>query len=145
MQSDNSTYTVTSPDLYLNEDGLNILITSTNEELVKEIKLLFEKYIQSSIVFNVQPRPTNEGTLPWLWNISQTCDLMIIDMDSCAWVDVCASLVKTVDQNHNVIYYSERDKKRDGVRLINALNKYMILKSLDEVDAFLKLELGSEL
>ena len=42
---DNSSYTVTAPDLFLSENGVNVLITSTNEELVNGIKLLFEKFI----------------------------------------------------------------------------------------------------
>ena len=58
MKNDNGSYTVTPPDLFLSENGVNTLIVSTDDKLVDGIKLLFEKYIMSSIVFNVQKNTT---------------------------------------------------------------------------------------
>lgn len=142
MQSDNSSYTVTAPDLLLTDDGISVLITSTNEELVKSIKALYEKYIDTSIVFNLQQTPTTENTISWIWYVSGQVDTMIVDLDSCAWVDVCAALLKQQDENHGLIFISEKNKKRDAVRLINATGNYIILKSVEEFDTYLKVQLG---
>lgn len=142
MQADNSSYTVTAPDLLLTDDGISVLITSTNEELVKSIKALYEKYIDTSIVFNLQQTPTTENTISWIWYVSGQVDTMIVDLDSCAWVDVCAALLKQQDENHGLIFISEKNKKRDAVRLINATGNYIILKSVEEFDTYLKVQLG---
>ena len=51
MKLDNSSYTVTPPDLMLTEHGVSVLISSTNDKLIKSVKDVFEKYISTSIVF----------------------------------------------------------------------------------------------
>ena len=140
MKPDNSSYTVTAPDLYLAEAGLNVLITSTNEDLIEGIKLLFEKYILSSIVFNVQDRITNSASLPWMWHVSRTCEYMIVDLDTCAWEDIMAALLKNRDENHTVLFYSEKNKKREAVKLINATSKFIIFNNLKQLDKFLDID-----
>ena len=95
MKIDNSSYTVTPPDLYMTEHGISIFISSTNNELITPIKELFEKFIATSVVFMVQNKKTNSETLPWMWNVSKTCDFMIIDVDTCAWEDIMAGLLKS--------------------------------------------------
>lgn len=140
MKPDNSSYTVTAPDLYLAEAGLNVLITSTNSELIDGIKLLFEKYILSSIVFNVQDKPTNSSSLPWMWHVSRTCEYMIVDLDTCAWEDIMAALLKTRDETHQVIFYSAKNKKREAVKLINATSKFIIFNSISQLDKFLDID-----
>ena len=97
MKIDNSSYTVTPPDLYMTEHGISIFISSTNNELITPIKELFEKFIATSVVFMVQNKKTNSETLPWMWNVSKTCDFMIIDVDTCAWEDIMAGLLKSKD------------------------------------------------
>lgn len=142
MQQDNSSYTVTSPDLLLTDDGISVLISSTNTQLVDDIKALYEKYIESSIVFNIQNSPTTENSISWLWYVSGPVDMMIIDLDTCAWIDVCTALLKKQDENHSVIFISEKNKKREAVRLINATSSYVILKNINEFDHYLKTQLG---
>lgn len=140
MKPDNSSYTVTSPDLHLTESGLNVLITSTNKKFTEATKLLFEKYIMSSIVFNVQDKPTNTASLPWMWHVSRTCEFMIVDLDTCAWEDIMAALLKTRDESHQVIFYSEKNKRREAVTLINATSKYVIFNNIQQIDTFLDIE-----
>lgn len=140
MDNDNSSYTVTAPDLFLADTGLNVLITSTNTELVEGIKLLFEKYIMVNLVFNVQTNVTNSNSLPWMWHVSRTCEYMIVDLDTCAWEDIMAALLKTRDDNHMVIFYTEKRKRREAIKLINATSKFIILNNLVEFDKFLDLE-----
>lgn len=140
MKPDNSSYTVTAPDLYLAEAGLNVLITSTNNELIEAIKLLFEKYIMSSIVFNVQDKATNSASLPWMWHVSRTCEYMIIDLDTCAWEDIMAALLKTRDDTHTVLFYSAKNKKREAVKLINATSKFIIFNDIKQLDHFLDID-----
>jgi hypothetical protein len=140
MKPDNSSYTVTAPDLFLADAGLSVVITSTNNDLVDGIKLLFEKYVINSIVFNVQDKTTNGTTLPWLWHVSRTCEYMIVDIDTCAWEDIMAALLKTTDDMHVVIFYSEKRKRREAIRLINATSKYIIFNSLEDLDKFLDIE-----
>lgn len=140
MKPDNSSYTVTAPDLYLTETGLNVLITSTNNDLIEKIKLLFEKYVMSSIVFNVQDKATNSNSLPWIWHVSRTCEYMIVDLDTCAWEDIMAALLKTKDDMHTVIFYSEKRKRREAIKLINATSKFIIFHNINELDKFLDID-----
>ncbi|MDA9302662.1 hypothetical protein N9578_00425 [bacterium] len=142
MQQDNSSYTVTSPDILLTDDGISILVTSKNPELVDDIKALYEKYIDTSIVVNVQDKNTSENTVSWMWYVSRPCDMMIIDLDTCAWIDVCIAMTKKQDDNHSIVFINQKNKKRDAVRLLNATSEYLILKSIDEFDVYLKSQLG---
>lgn len=138
MQQDNSSYTVTSPDLMLTDDGPQILLSSTSKKLIDDIKLLFEKYINHSIVFNVCSSKTNENNVAWMWYVSRSADIVILDLDTCAWVDVCASILKEDKQYHDVIYYTENKKRRDLVRLLNATSTSVILYNTTELDYYLK-------
>lgn len=143
MKIDNSSYTVTAPDLFLADTGLSVFISSTNDDLIQSIKLLVEKYIMNSIVFNVQDKLTNGTTLPWLWSVSRTCEYMIIDLDTCAWEDIMAALLKPHDDMHSVIFYSEKRKRREAIRLINATSRYIIFNNLLDLDKFLDIETNS--
>ncbi len=139
MKNDNGSYTVTPPDLFLSENGVNTLIVSTDDKLVDGIKLLFEKYIMSSIVFNVQ-KNTTSGNLAWLFHVSTSCEFMVVDLDTCTTEDVASALLKTVDESHIVIFMSLKQRKRDLIRLINAKSKYLIFSDLQQLDAYLKIE-----
>jgi|TARA_R110000824_G_scaffold322518_1_gene509175 hypothetical protein len=138
MQQDNSSYTVTSPDLMLTDDGPQILLSSTNSSLITEIKSLFERYINHSIVFNVCSSQTNENNVAWMWYVSRSADIVILDLDTCAWVDVCAAILKEDKKFHDVIYYTENKKRRDLVRLLNATSTSVILYNTTELDYYLK-------
>ena len=135
--NDNSSYTVTAPDLFLSENGVNVLITSTNEELINNFKLLFEKFIRSSVVFNVQQRVTTPDSLPWMWHVSRTCEYMLVDIDTCAWEDIMAALMKRTDENHSVIFYSEKNVRREALKLINATSNYVTITKLEDLNKYL--------
>jgi elongation factor P hydroxylase len=138
--NDNSSYTVTAPDLFLSENGVNVLITSTNEELINNFKLLFEKFIRSSVVFNVQQVETKTNSLPWMWHVSRTCEYMLVDLDTCAWEDIMAALMKRTDTNHTVIFYSEKQVRREAIKLINATSNYITINNLEELNKFLDID-----
>lgn len=141
MKIDNDSYTITAPDLFLTENGTTVFISSTNQKFIDEVKSLWEKYVASSIVFAVQNKQTTQASIAWMWNLSQNCDALIIDLDTCAWVDIVASMQKVVDENHYVLFYTEKHKRRDIEKVINATSKYMIMTRIDELDEFLKMEL----
>ena len=138
--NDNSSYTVTAPDLFLSENGVNVLITSTNEKLINDMKLLFEKFIRSSVVFNVQQVETKTNSLPWMWHVSRTCEYMLVDIDTCAWEDIMAALMKRTDTNHTVIFYSEKQVRREAIKLINATSNYITINNLEELNKFLDID-----
>lgn len=140
----NDSYTVTHPDLLLTDNGMSVLITSTNETMIKEIKEIIESLVTSSLVFNVQKSVTTENNIAWLWYISRTVDIMIIDMDTCAYVDICTALTKATDEDHLVIFLSEKHKKRETVKMLNAMSKYMIFRTISELEIYLKMEFSSE-
>ncbi len=142
MQQDNSSYSVTSPDLLLTDDGITVLITSTDQKFIDDIKHIYEKYVDTSIVFNIQQIPTTESTVSWMWYVSRPADMMIVDLDTCAWVDVCAAILKPQTDNHSVVFFSKKHKKREAVRLLNATAEFIILKEVDHIDTFLKHQLG---
>jgi len=135
--NDNSSYTVTAPDLFLSENGVNVLITSTNKELINNFKLLFEKFIRTSVVFNVQQVETKPDSLPWVWHVSRTCEYMLVDLDTCAWEDIMAALMKRTDENHSVIFYSEKNVRRESLKLINATSKYVTITKLEDLNKYL--------
>ena len=144
MKIDNSSYTVTPPDLYMTEHGISILISSTNENFIASVKEVFEKFIATSIVFLVQSNKTNSGTLPWIWNVSKTSDFMIIDVDTCAWEDIMAGLLKSKDEENTVLFYSDKYKRRETVKLINATGTNLVVRSLDDINNYIKLQMSPE-
>lgn len=141
MKQDNSSYTVTAPDLLLTENGMSVLISSTNEQVLDEIKEIFEKYVHSSIIFNVQKTPTNENSVAWMWYVSQPADIMIVDLDTVSPVDVCAALLRTQDDDHITVFISEKQKRKDMIRLINATAKYVVVNTIEELEFYIKYEL----
>tara|TARA_B110001454_G_scaffold87933_1_gene84236 strand:- start:796 stop:1245 length:450 start_codon:yes stop_codon:yes gene_type:complete len=144
MKNDNSSYTVTPPDLYMTEHGISVLISSTNEELTDKIKDLFEKHIAISIVFLVQNKKTNSGTLPWMWNNSKTCDFMVIDVDTCAWEDIMSGLLKSKEQQNTVLFYSDKYKRRETVKLINATGTNLVVRTIEDINNYIILQMNPE-
>jgi choline kinase len=144
MKIDNSSYTVTPPDLYMTEHGISILISSTNENFIASVKEVFEKFIATSIVFLVQSNKTNSGTLPWIWNVSKTSDFMIIDVDTCAWEDIMAGLLKSKDEENTVLFYSDKYKRRETVKLINATGTNLVVRSINDINNYIKLQMSPE-
>ena len=144
MKIDNSSYTVTPPDLYMTEHGISILISSTNTDFIVSVKELFEKFIATSIVFLVQNKKTNSETLPWMWNVSKTCDFMVIDVDTCAWEDIMSGLLKSKDEENTVLFYSDKYKRRETVKLINATGTNLVVRSLDDINNYIKLQMSPE-
>ena len=144
MNQDNSSYTVTAPDLNMTEHGISIFISSTSDELVDSIKSTFETVVATSIVFLVQNKKTNAGTLPWMWNNSKTCDFMIIDVDTCAWEDIMAGLLKSKEEESTVLFYSDKYKRRETVKLINATGTNLVVRSISEINNYIKLQMSPE-
>ena len=144
MKLDNSSYTVTPPDLYMTEHGISILVSSTSDNLISSIKELFEKLIATSIVFLVQGKKTNSGTLPWMWNNSITCDFMVIDIDTCAWEDIMAGLLKSKDKQNTVLFFSDKYKRRETVKLINATGTNLVVRSIEDIHNYIKLQMSPE-
>ena len=144
MKLDNSSYTVTPPDLYMTEHGISILISSMDDNLVISIKELFEKLIATSIVFLVQSKKTNSGTLPWLWNNSRTSDFMVIDIDTCAWEDIMAGLLKSKDKQNTVLFFSDKYKRRETVKLINATGTNLVVRSIEDIHNYIKLQMSPQ-
>jgi hypothetical protein len=137
MKRDNSSYTVTSPDLMLTDNGISLMIISNHNKLIEDTKLLVEKCLTSSIIFYVQKTPTNEQSLPWLWYVSRTVDIMIVDLDTCQWTDILAATSK---ENGFVVFYSPKNKKIDAIRLLNVQAKYPILQNWEELEQTIQKE-----
>ena len=144
MTIDNDSYTVTAPDLMLTEHGIGIFISSTNEILITEIKELFEKYIATSVVFFVQNKKTTSSTLPWVWNVTKTSDFMNVDVDTCAWEDIMAALLKSKETENTVLFYSDKDKRRETVKLINATGTNLVVRSVQDINNFVRLQMNPE-
>ena len=144
MKIDNSSYTVTPPHLYMTEHGISIFISSTNNDLINPVKELFEKFIATSVVFLVQNNKTNSETLPWMWNVSKTCDFMVIDVDTCAWEDIMAGLLKSREEENTVLFYSDKYKRRETVKLINATGTNLVVRSIADINNYVKLQMSPE-
>ena len=144
MKNYNSSYTVTPPDLYMTEHGISVLISSTNEELIDKVKDLFEKHVAISIVFLVQNKKTNSGTLPWMWNNSKTCDFMVVDVDTCAWEDIMSGLLKSKEQQNTVLFYSDKYKRRETVKLINATGTNLVVRTIEDINNYIILQMNPE-
>ena len=65
---------------------------------------------------------------------------MLVDLDTCAWEDIMAAILKTTDENHTVIFYSEKNVRREALKLINATSKYIIIHNLEELNRFLDID-----
>ena len=144
MKIDNSSYTVTPPDLYMTEHGISILISSTNATFITSVKEVFEKFIATSIVFLEQNKQTNSKTLPWMGNVSKTSDFMIVDVDTCAWEDIMAGLLKSKEEENTVLFYSDKYKRRETVKLINATGTNLVVRSISDINNYIKLQMSPE-
>lgn len=141
MKHDDSSYTVTSPDLMLTESGVSVLLSSTDTELVEETKLLIEQWVQVALVFYVQPTPTTKASLPWFYHVSLTADLLIIDVDTCAWSDI---LTATINHKGLLVFYSPKRKKQDAIKVLHASAKYPIIYSREDLKDFLAAEFNAD-
>ena len=113
MVYDNSSYTVTAPDLYLTDDGITILIVTQNEHFSKRAKELFERYIISSLVFYESKNITNENNVAWEYFVSKQADLMIVDMDTCEYVDLCVALRRPTKKANGQCLFNQKGTKRE--------------------------------
>jgi len=141
MKIDNSSYTVTHPDLMLTPDGVNVCISSTDKQLIKSIQNTFEKYLLSSIVFNIQNTITTDKSLAWLYYISEPADFLIIDLDTCAWIDICLAMKKQEVEGKYILFFNQRNIKPEAVTLINAMGDFYMLTSIDRLDNFIHSEI----
>jgi len=141
MKIDNSSYTVTHPDLMLTPDGVNVCISSTDKQLIKSIQNTFEKYLLSSIVFNVQATITTDKSLAWLYYVSEPADFLIIDLDTCAWIDICLALKKQDVEGKYILFFNQRNIKPEAVTLINAMGDFYMLNGIDKLDSFIHSEI----
>jgi hypothetical protein len=128
----------------MTEHGISVLISSTNEELIDKVKDLFEKHVAISIVFLVQNKKTNSGTLPWMWNNSKTCDFMVVDVDTCAWEDIMSGLLKSKEQQNTVLFYSDKYKRRETVKLINATGTNLVVRTIEDINNYIILQMNPE-
>lgn len=145
MVYDNSSYTVTAPDLYLTDDGISVLIVSQSEEFRKQVKELLERYIISSLVFFENSSTTTEQNVAWEYFVSKQADLMVVDMDSCEYVDICVALRRPIPQGKWTLFVNQKGSKRDVLRVISAEGKYYQFRSIPEMEHFITTELQGPL
>lgn len=141
MTQDNSVYTVTYPDLYVAESGPTVLMTSTNPELIDSTLDQYKTLIHNAnLVFYIQSKRTNESSVGWMWYVSRSCDTMIVDIDTCSWVDIATALTKVQDVNHKVVFYTEKQKRKDAAKLINATSEYILLTGREQLTKYIDIE-----
>ena len=145
MVYDNSSYTVTAPDLYLTDDGMSVLICSQDELFRKKIKDLLERYIISSLVFFENKNVTTEQNVAWEYFVSKQADLMIVDMDTCEYVDLCVALTRPIPQGKWTLFVNRKGSKREVLRIISAEGKYYQFRTIDEIEQFIITELQGPL
>ncbi len=145
MVYDNSSYTVTAPDLYLTDDGISVLICSQDELFRKKIKDLLERYIISSLVFFENKNVTTEQNVAWEYFVSKQADLMIVDMDTCEYVDLCVALTRPIPQGKWTLFVNRKGSKREVLRIISAEGKYYQFRTIDEIEQFIITELQGPL
>jgi len=143
MVYDNSSYTVTAPDLYLTDDGISVLICSQNEEFRRRIKDLMERYIISSLVFFENNNITTEQNVAWSYFVSKQADLMVVDMDTCEYVDICVALRRPIPQGKWTLFVNQKGSKREVLRVISAEGKYYQFRTIEEIEYFIQTELAT--
>ena len=92
------------------------------------------------IQFNVQLTQSDPATMPWMWHVSRTCEYMVVDLDTCAWEDIMAALLKTKTPNHTVLFYTAKGVRREAIKLINATSSYITITNLEELNKFLDID-----
>mgnify|MGYP003668376196 FL=1 len=78
--------------------------------------------------------------MPWMWHVSRTCEYMVVDLDTCAWEDIMAALLKTKTPNHTVVFYTAKGVRREAIKLINATSSYITITTLEELNKFLDID-----
>ena len=141
MINDNSSFTVTAPDLYLTDDGIGVLIISQNPDFVDKVKRIMEKYIISSIVFFQNAKPTTEQNVAWEYFVSKQTDLMIVDMDSCEYVDLLVAITRPIPAGKWTIFVNQKGSKRDALRVISGEGKFFQFRNIEDIEMFIQTEI----
>lgn len=136
MNTDVSSYTVTSPDLLMIDHGITVMVVSTDDNFIDATKRLFEKYIVNSIVFCVQDKKTTEKNMAWPFYVSRQCDYMIIDVDNSEWIDVCIAFTLDIEEK-NIVFVSSKDKKKDLKILVNTIGKIPVLNGIEYLEDYI--------
>ena len=141
MVADNSSYTVTYPDLKISETGSTLLVCSTDQDFTDDVKTLFERYIISSLIFYVQDKEAMGNQLAWLWHVRKCVEILIVDLDTCSNNDVLAAVHKTEDDTHYTVFVNRNNNKKDVATILNAESNYTIVGSLQELEHWVQAEI----
>jgi lipid II:glycine glycyltransferase (peptidoglycan interpeptide bridge formation enzyme) len=69
---------------------------------------------------------------------------MIVDVDTCAWEDIMAALLKSQQHPNTVLFYSDKYKRRETVKLINATGTNLVVRSIHDINNFVRLQMNPE-
>ena len=119
----------------------NIKKTTQIVFLISFIGYLFD----TSLVFFENKSVTTETNVAWEYFISKQADLMVVDMDTCEYVDICVALRRPLPEGKWTLFVNQKGSKRDVQRVISAEGKYFSFKTVREIETFIQTELQGPL
>ena len=69
---------------------------------------------------------------------------MVVDVDTCAWEDIMSGLLKSKEQQNTVLFYSDKYKRRETVKLINATGTNLVVRTIEDINNYIILQMNPE-
>ena len=118
MVYDNSSYTVTAP-IPSTDDGIPLICSFLNEEFRRQIKDLWKDILLVVSFLFKNNNITTEQNVAHSYFVSKQADLMVVDMDTCEYVDICVALRRPQYQGKWTLFVKQKGSKREVLRIIS--------------------------
>lgn len=133
--TDNSVYTVTPPNCYLNENGPSVLFLGINDlARVNQLSKIFSrKYADSAITFYYNPGPLDDESMAWNRMIIGTVDYVVVSVDNASIEEVFLGVFEAVTSKNTTIWLKESEAPSLLSRVINSYGMLM-LSNPDDIE-----------
>ena len=138
---ENSIFTITPPDMILNEFGPTVTVISTDDTFIKKIENINENLFKTVSVNIYHPNGhATEKKLAWLMSVVRLSDTVYVDLSTANELELLTSILC----GNEVIYINTDKKRKDIAKLFNSIQQegFQVYDSLDEYLEIMLVRLG---
>lgn len=138
---ENSIFTITPPDMILNEFGPTVTVVSTDETFIRKIENINENLFKTVSVNIYHPNgQVTDKKLAWLLSVMRLSDTVYVDLSTANDL----GLLTSIFCGNEVIYINVDKKRKDIAKLFNSLQQenFQVYDSLDEYLEIMIVRLG---
>jgi hypothetical protein len=138
---ENSIFTITPPDMILNESGPTVTVVSMDESFINKIESINENLFKTVPVNIYHPNgEVTEKKLAWLLSVMRLSDTIYVDLSTVNDL----GLLTSIFCGNEVIYINVDKKRKDIAKLFNSVQQegFQVYDSLDEYLEIMLVRLG---